>query len=162
MKDENQLPDNNYSNVNWYVLRYADVLLLYAEALNEQYGKPTSEAYEAINQVRRRGFGLDVTLPSAEADLPADMDYADFQQAVRDERGYELCHEGHRRQDLVRWGIYYETVQATYKKLMDWHETAPEYYIGALYTFKNKNELLPIPQREMDLCEQFEQNEGWK
>ena len=162
VKDENQLPDNNYSNVNWYVLRYADVLLLYAEALNEQFGKPTSEAYEAINQVRRRGFGLDVTLPSAEADLPADMTYVNFQQAIKDERSYELCHEGHRRQDLIRWGEYYETVQATYKKMMDWHENATEYYLGAEYTFKNKNELLPIPQREMDLCEQFEQNQGWK
>jgi hypothetical protein len=45
---------------------------------------------------------------------------------------------------------------------MEWHENATEYYLGAEYTFKNKNELLPIPQREMDLCEQFEQNEGWK
>lgn len=163
VKDENQLPDNNYSNVNWYVLRYADVLLLYAEALNEHYGKPTSEAYEAINQVRRRGFGVeDITIPSAEADLPAGLSYEQFQQAVRDERSYELCYEGHRRQDLVRWGIYYETVQETYRKLMDWHETGPDYYIGALYTFKNKNELLPIPQREMDLCEQFDQNVGWK
>ena len=162
VKDENQLPDNNCSNVNWYVLRYADVLLLYAEALNEWKGAPTSEAYEAVNQVRRRGFGEDLTIPSAVADLPVEMDYASFQQAVRTERSHELCHEGHRRQDLVRWGIYYETVQATYKKLMDWHESAPEYYIGADYTKKNKNELLPIPQREMDLCEQFEQNQGWK
>lgn len=162
VKDENQLPDNNYSNVNWYVLRYADVLLLYAEALNEHYNGPTSEAYEAVNQVRRRAFGLDATTLSAEADLPAGMSYEDFREAVRTERSYELCHEGHRRQDLIRWGIYYETVQQTYVKLMDWHETAPEYYIGVHYTYKNKNELLPIPQREMDLCDQFKQNQGWK
>lgn len=162
VKDENQLPDNNYSNANWYVLRYADVLLLYAEALNEQYGKPTSEAYEAVNMVRRRAYGLDATTLSAEADLPAGLTYEQFRDAIRTERSHELCYEGHRRQDLVRWGIYYETVQETYRKLMDWHETGPDYYIGVHYTYKKKNELLPIPQREMDLCEQFVQNDGWK
>ena len=162
VKDENQLADNNYSNVNWYLLRYADVLLLYAEALNEVNQGPTAEAYEAINMVRRRGFGFDYTAPSANADLPAGMSYDEFRQAIIDERSYELAFEGHRRQDLVRWGIYYETVQQTYKDYMDWHEMGPDYYIGAQYTFKNKNELLPIPQREMDLCNQFVQNEGWK
>lgn len=162
VKDENQLADNNYSNVNWYLLRYADVLLLYAEALNEVNQGPTAEAYEAVNMIRRRGFGFDQTSQSASADLPAGMSYEEFRQAIMDERSYELAFEGHRRQDLVRWGIYYETVQQTYRDYMEWHEMGPDYYVGAQYTFKNKNELLPIPQREMDLCEQFVQNQGWK
>ena len=117
---------------------------------------------EAVNMIRRRGFGFDQTSQSASADLPAGMSYEEFRQAIMDERSYELAFEGHRRQDLVRWGIYYETVQQTYKDYMEWHEMGPDYYIGAQYTFKNKNELLPIPQREMDLCEQFVQNQGWK
>lgn len=162
VKDENQLADNNYSNVNWYLLRYADVLLLYAEALNEVNQGPTAEAYEAVNMIRRRGFGFDHSTPSETADLPAGLSYEDFHKAIMAERSYELAFEGHRRQDLVRWGVYYETVQQTYKDQMEWHELGPDYYIGAQYTFKGKNELLPIPQREMDLCPQFVQNPGWK
>lgn len=162
VNDENQLADNNYSNVNWYLLRYADILLLYAEALNEVNNGPTAEAYEAVNMVRRRGFGFDYNSPSLNADLPNDLTYETFRKAIMDERSYELAYEGHRRQDLVRWGIYYETVQETYRQYMDWHEMGPDYYMGAAYTFKNKNELLPIPQREMDLCPQYKQNDGWK
>ncbi len=160
VSDENQVQDNNYSNVNWYLLRYADVLLLYAEALNEVNAGPTSDAYDAVNQVRRRAFGLSTSRPSYVADLTG-LDYEEFRQAVRDERGRELAYEGQRRQDLVRWGIYYEAVQQTWEDYMAWDETGADYYIAGQYTQKNKNELLPIPQREVDLCG-YTQNEGWK
>ena len=161
VKDENQIYDQNLTNVNWYVLRYADVLLLYAEALNERDGAPSAEAFNAVNMVRRRGFGLDIYTESATADLPATLGYEDFRKAIQDERAYELAFEGHRRQDLVRWGIYYDTVQNTYTDMGIWHPEAPASYIGALYTKKGKHELLPIPQREKDLCTKFEQNPGW-
>lgn len=160
VKDENQVQDNNLSNVNWYILRYSDVLLLYAEALNEANNGPTSEAYDAINQVRRRAYGFSTSRPSYVADLTG-LDYEAFRQAVRDERGRELAYEGQRRQDLVRWGIYYESVKQTELDYMLWDETGAEYYIAGQYTQKNKNELLPIPQREVDLCG-YKQNEGWK
>ncbi len=160
--DDNNLVDNNYTNINWYVLRYADVLLLYAEALNEVNNGPTSEAYEAVNMVRRRAYGLNITTPSDVADLEDGLSYENFRQAVRDERSWELAFEGHRRQDLIRWGIYYETVSHTYQHLADWSSTAPSYYLAGIYTTKNKHELLPIPQREMDLCKKFKQNPGWK
>ena len=64
--------------MNWYVLRYADVLLLYAEALNEWKHGPTTEAYDAINKVRRRGFGNpdDTSI----CDLPAGLDEAAFRE----------------------------------------------------------------------------------
>ena len=62
-----QLKDANYSNVNWYLLRYSDVLLLYAEALNEWHKAPSTDAYAAINIVRRRGYGL----PTGTASAPA-------------------------------------------------------------------------------------------
>ena len=158
--DANQIADNNYSNVNWYVLRYADVLLLYAEALNEANGGPTSDAYRAINQVRRRGYGADVDHYSAGADLDRGMDQERFRQAVRDERSYELAFEGHRRQDLVRWGIYAKAIKETYESLMDWHEQAPNYFMGASFTIEGKNELLPIPQHDVDLSG-FKQNPKW-
>jgi len=160
VNDANYLIDGNLSNINWYILRYADVLLLYAEALNEWKQGPTDEAYTAINMVRRRGFGLPVDTESSIADL-SELSYNDFKQAVRDERAYELAFEGHRRLDLVRWGIYYESIQQTAQELDNWYSKGSQYYICKDYTFKNKNELLPIPQREMDLCTQFNQNPGW-
>lgn len=156
-ESSNSLINNDKSNVNWYVLRYADVLLIYAEALNEANNGPTPEAYEAVNKVRRRAYGHPSS--TAECDLPAGLDYEGFKQAIRDERAYELAFEGHRRMDLVRWGIYYETIQNTYYDLLSWWPEAS--YVVQQYTQKNKHELLPIPQREMDLCTQFKQNPGW-
>lgn len=158
--DANNLANTDFSNVNWYVLRYADVLLLYAEAVNEANNGPTAEAYEAVNMVRRRGYGMDVSAPSS-ADLPDGLSYDEFRNAVRNERAHELAFEGHRRQDLIRWGIYYETIIKTYMDYAGWHSDAPDTYLAGLYTIKGKNELLPIPQRELDLCSQFKQNPGW-
>lgn len=151
--------DANKSNVNWYILRYADVLLLYAEALNEWQKGPTADAYAAINMVRRRAYGYPVNQASS-ADIATGMNYEEFRQAVHDERSYELAFEGHRRQDLIRWGEFYGTIQSTYSSLSSWHESAPEYYKCQEYTRENKNELLPIPQREIDLTN-FRQNQGW-
>jgi hypothetical protein len=158
--DENYQVDNNYTNINWYVLRYSDVLLLYAEALNEVNDGPTAEAYEAVNMVRRRGFGQDITTASEDADLDAGLSYEEFQKAIRDERAWELAGEGHRRQDLIRWGIYYDTVMETYQNLGSWYPTASNYFLGGEYTIKGKHELLPIPQREVDLCG-YKQNPNW-
>lgn len=157
-----QLKDANYSNVNWYLLRYSDVLLLYAEALNEWHKGPTTDAYSAVNIVRRRACGLPVGTASSVSDLSTGLSYEQFQQAVRDERAYELAFEGHRRQDLVRWGIYYETIMETAGKCADWHEQMPSLYIIADYTVKGRHEVLPIPQRDLDMMPQCRQNEGWK
>jgi len=109
----NSLINNDKSNVNWYILRYADVLLLYAEALNEWKHGPTTDAYTAINMVRRRGYGLPVEAAIKLADIPAGLGEGAFQEAVHKERAFELAFEGHRRLDHVRWGVYYETVNAT-------------------------------------------------
>ena len=157
---ENHLSDANYTNTNWYLLRYSDVLLLYAEAINELNKAPNDDAYAALNMVRRRGFGLDVNTPSDEADVQAGLDYETFSKALRDERGWEMVGEGHRRQDLIRWGIYYETVIDTYLEYNSWYSSGYKYYLGGQYTKKNKHELLPIPQREVDLCG-YKQNPGW-
>lgn len=172
--------NDDKSNVNWYFLRYADVLLLYAEALNEWKGGPTPNAYEAVNMVRARGYGYP---SSTKYKIAEGMDQEQFREAVRLERAYELSFEGHRRTDLVRWGIYYKAIQDT-KDILDkwWLEARnslgdkkdeldesgnykiskePNYTVYR-YTQKDKHELLPIPQRDMDLCRQFVQNPGWK
>ncbi|MDR0940142.1 MAG: RagB/SusD family nutrient uptake outer membrane protein [Mediterranea sp.] len=156
-----KLINNDKSNVNWYVLRYADVLLLYAEALNEWHQRPTDEAYAAVNAVRRRGFGNPAN--TSACDLPAGLDTEAFRQAVRKERAYELAFEGHRRHDLIRWGVYYETIQQTKQALASWWTTDSSdfNYVVARFTVKGKHELFPIPQRELDLCKQFRQNPNW-
>ena len=160
VKDANYLVDQNLSNVNWYVLRYADVMLLYAEALNEINQGPNATAYEMVNMVRRRGFGLSLH-QTGKADLASGMGYEEFKQAIRDERGYELAFEGHRRQDLIRWGIYYETVMQTAQEMENFVDGGSSVYIASRYTQKGKHELLPIPQREMQLMPKYKQNPGW-
>lgn len=160
----NALINNDLSNVNWYVLRYADVLLLYAEAVNEWKQGPTAEAYTAVNMVRRRGHGLPVESNSAMADIPAGLDVDGFRTAIQKERSFELAFEGHRKMDLIRWGVYYETVRQTALNLGSWWlgANAPNYAVARPgYTTKGKHELYPIPQRDMDLMTKFDQNPNW-
>lgn len=156
VKEANNIINDDKSNVNWYILRYSDVLLLYAEALNEWKGGPTTDAYAAINKVRERGYagkgGYEIS----------GLDQESFRKAIRQERAFELAFEGHRKLDLIRWGIYYETIQETDAKLNSWWESTGLYnYVVAKHTVKGKHELLPIPQRELDLCRQFKQNPNW-
>ncbi len=161
----NALINNDKSNVNWYLLRYADVLLLYAESVNEWKKSPTAEAYMAVNMVRRRGYGKQIAAADNTVDLPEGLSYEAFRKAIHKERAYELAFEGHRRLDLVRWGNYYETVKATAIALGQWwtSDGAPNYAAANPgYTTKGKHELYPIPQRDMDLCKKFTQNQGWE
>jgi hypothetical protein len=85
---------SNDSGADWYVIRYADVLLNYAEALNEANKAPNADAYAAINLVRKRA-GL--------ADL-AGLNYETFKTAVYNEERLESPFEGHRWFDLLRTG----------------------------------------------------------
>jgi starch-binding outer membrane protein, SusD/RagB family len=90
------------STANFPILRYADVLLIYAEAANMAEGGPSPAAYDAINKVRRRAFNVDLNTPSAVADLPAGLSQTQFDAAVIDERNHELCFEFDRWYDIVR------------------------------------------------------------
>jgi hypothetical protein len=90
------------STANFPIIRYADVLLIYAEAANMAAGAPTPEAYDAVNQVRRRAFNVSLTTPSAIADLPAGLSKTAFDDAVIEERNRELCFEYDRWFDIVR------------------------------------------------------------
>ncbi|AQG77990.1 RagB/SusD family nutrient uptake outer membrane protein [Spirosoma montaniterrae] len=86
------------SDMNFPVLRFADVLLMYAEALNETNSGPNAVAYDAINRVRRRAHGV----TTSAFDIPAGLNKAAFALAVENERRLELAFEGHRWPDLVR------------------------------------------------------------
>lgn len=84
------------------LIRYADVLLMYAEAANMAEGGPSGEALEALNKVRRRAMGLDINTPDALVDFPAGASQSDFDEAVIAERNWELAFEMNRWFDLVR------------------------------------------------------------
>lgn len=112
-----------------------------------------------INKVRERAYG------NNKYNLK-NLSYEDFRKAIQDERAYELAFEGHRRMDLVRWDIYYKTVKETSNAITEWFfddnmAKNKAYNTAGRYTVFGKHELYPIPQRDMDLCEQFVQNPKW-
>ena len=120
-------------SINFPIIRYADILLSLAEAINEQ-GAPTPEAYELINQVRRRAFGKPITTPDASVDLSG-LTQATFRAAIQEERKKEFVQEGQRWFDLVRWG----TLVTEVKK------------VTAKNSVSERNNLYPIPQSERNI-----------
>jgi len=106
-----------YFGLKWQLMRYSDVLLMFAEAENELNG-PTAAAYDAVNKVRRRGFGRSIDAPS-DIDLPAGLNKATFFDAVVKERSFELGGEGIRKYDLVRWNLLGTKILATRAALAD-------------------------------------------
>lgn len=93
-----------YFGVNWPMIRFSDVLLMYAEADNEISNGPTAAAYDAINKVRRRGYGKPIATPDVTVDL-AGLTKATFFDALVKERALELGGEGIRKYDLIRWNL---------------------------------------------------------
>lgn len=89
------------SDNNWIVLRYADVLLMYAEALNELGFVADGPAFEYLNQIRTRA-GLPVKSFTNENPALQITTQTDFRLAIEQERRVELAFEGHRWFDLVR------------------------------------------------------------
>ncbi len=100
-------------DINWPLLRYSDVLLMYAEALNEIHHGATPEAVNAVKEVRMRAFRNDAakvgTIPTG---------YAAFKDFLIEERKLELSNEGLRRTDLARWGILVDYLTAEKEKLV--------------------------------------------
>jgi hypothetical protein len=107
-----------YFGLKWQIIRYADVLLMYAEAENELNG-PTVAAYNAVNQVRRRGYGKSISAPDATIDLPAGLSKSTFFNAIVKERSLELGGEGVRKYDLIRWNLLASTITATKQTLLN-------------------------------------------
>ena len=101
-----------YFSLKWQILRYSDVLLMYAEAENELNG-PDASAYNAINMVRRRGFGKPIGTPDASVDIPAGLSKPDFFKAIVRERALELGGEGIRKYDLIRWNLLATAINET-------------------------------------------------
>lgn len=160
---------SSYNATNMPLLRLADVYLMKAEALNEM-DKPAAEVCEAINPVRRRAFKIPTNQANATCDVPVTLNKEQLRQEIRAERMRELCFEGIRKWDQVRWGTYY-------KDLVDIGVAASDPLTGipSTGTFGNqrarlltacsavspKHFLLPIPTIEMQLNTKLTQNPGW-
>ena len=131
------------SPINFKVIRFADVLLMYAEALNE-LGR-TSEAYEPINRVRRR-----VNLPPLEEVAP-NLTQEEMRERIAHERILELGLEGTRWHFLQRHNM----LSNAYLPNLIEHDNEFRFFVPG------KSELLPIPQSEVDLNPNVNQNPGW-
>ncbi|MDR3137720.1 MAG: RagB/SusD family nutrient uptake outer membrane protein [Tannerellaceae bacterium] len=98
-------------NIDRTVLRYAEVFLLRAEALNEAHHAPALTATADLNTVRRRAF-IRTSDPTA-YDVPDGLSYEDFKSRIQQERTFELTYEQNRRLDLVRWRILVKSLKAS-------------------------------------------------
>jgi len=128
---------------NWRLIRYADVLLMAAEAANE-LGK-TDDAEALLNQVRDRAM----------VDQKTGMDAAGMRQAIIDERVLELTGESHRFFDLVRWGLADDYMGAT-----SLHGDHPKSLSGGVFQ-EGKHEYIWIPASEITANSNLVQNPGY-
>lgn len=134
------------NSITWY--RYADVLMIYAEAAGRLNNGPTPEAMEALNKVHRRAYGyVPATASPVDYNL-TDYNLATFLNLVLQERGYEFDLEGKRWSDLKRMGKAEEIILAIKGK-----------------TVTQKNYLWPIPVNEFNFNEALDpikdQNPGY-
>ena len=140
--------------LNATVLRYAEVLLVKAEAINERDKSPNQEAYDAINKVRRRAYKTGeyadgtATVTSEEIELK-NLDYKGFRKALRRERLFELTYEQVRWFDLKRWHVLLKTVKRVQSQREKQENVKPQHY------------RFPIPQSQRDLNGKLTQNWGY-
>lgn len=120
----NVLTQNQWNGGKWQLIRYSDVLLMFAEAENELNG-PTQLAYDAVNMVRRRGFAKPITTADPSVDLSG-LTKDDFFKAITKERSLEFGGEGLRKYDLIRWNMLNTRINETKAELQKMaNKTAP-------------------------------------
>jgi starch-binding outer membrane protein, SusD/RagB family len=159
--DKGSLQDNSswtpgYSALNFTIIRYADVLLMAAEAEVEVGSLEKARSY--VNLIRARAANPAGFVTTADGKPAAKYVVATYdspwtdktlaQTAVRFERKLELSGEGHRFFDLVRWGVAEKDINA----YLAYESTKLDGALGSGAKFTaNKNEVLPVPQGQIDL-----------
>lgn len=112
------------TGINWPMLRYSDVLLMYAEAENELNG-PSMAAQEALKRVRQRAFPENVWGEKVDAYVARVASGKDsFFEAIVDERAWEFGGEMIRKYELIRWNIYSDKVKETVETLKQMADAA--------------------------------------
>ncbi|MDB5246606.1 MAG: hypothetical protein JWQ40_1000 [Segetibacter sp.] len=131
--------------VNFPLIRYSDVLLAYAEALNEANG-PSQAAYNAINTVRRRARAVGTPMAQPETVYPdlSNLSKDQFRDAILTEYANEFVGEGHFRYDLLRHDRLITTVKAL-----------------GITAAADKHKLFPIPGIQMSRNKSLVQNPGY-
>lgn len=158
-----------YATMNYTIIRFADVLLMAAEAEIEAPGGSLATALDYVNQVRRRAANSEYWVKEYDSDDNAanyviseytSFPNADFaRDAVRFERKLELGEEGHRFFDLVRWGVAAEELNA----YLAYESTKLVTKFGGASFTTGKNEYYPIPQAQIDITgsDVLSQNPGY-
>ena len=155
-----------YALMNYTIIRFADVLLMAAEA--EVEAGSLDKALEYVNQVRGRAANSDYWVKNADGTNAANYEIALYDafpskeyatRAIRLERKLELSGEGHRFFDLVRWGVAAEELNAYLQYESQFLTTK---FGGAKFT-AGKNEYYPIPQAQIDIqgSDILSQNPGY-
>ncbi len=149
-----------YTTINFPILRYADVLLMYAEAYNEYIGSPTQDVYQYVVEIRNRA-GISTKPFSEYASQEA------FREFVHNERGRELVFEALRKYDLIRWGTFVSDIRNAYTQgplSEEWPSGNNTATLSAQTIGQNVQErhiLLPIPSIELGVNTSLKQNKYW-
>jgi hypothetical protein len=145
----------------WQEIRYAEVLLNYAEAQNEALSAPDQSVYDAVELIRQRA-GLDPY------QLPEGLNKDQMREKIRHERYIELAFEGKRYWDLRRWKTAVQVLDG--KQFHGMYITKNDdgsftYDVGLILedpnVFQEKMYFMPIPARELEKNPNLEQNPGW-
>lgn len=155
---ENQMSAKNlYTTINFPILRYSDILLMYAEAINEYAGAPDDIAKEAVKAVRTRAG-----VQTNESQL---NDPQLFRELVRNERGRELAFEGLRKYDLIRWGIFETRMHQAGTNVPNdnkfRNKTITDYAATTYANVSERHIYLPIPTKELAVNHALTQNPLW-
>lgn len=161
---DSTISSNSSANTNraWPLIRYAEILLNYAEAINET-GQP-SLAYPKLILLRQRA-GIDAGVDGLYG-LKANMTQDEMRTVIRNERRIELAYEDHRWHDIRRWKIAM-TVSNQYNKVMKITKNSSGTYTYERlesirrHNFRPEMHLLPIPDGEVRKMPSMLQNPGW-
>jgi len=148
---------NQYLGIDFPILRYADILLMYAETQNKIYGHPTDAAKDALKAVRRRAFPQDKWAEKVDDYVnTVAVDSSTFFNAIVDERAWEFGGEGIRKYDLIRWnmlGSKIQKMQNNLKNLLSgFYTNVPDYLFwkydpsdpsGEIIIILNKSSTIP-------------------
>jgi hypothetical protein len=189
--DDSWLDNGLKVEQDYIIMRYADVLLIYAEAMIEQ-NKIDDTVLNAINQVRARAYGVNVSQTDSYPAVKTGTQ-VELRKAVRMERRMEFAMENQRLQDLMRWKLASKALNGSnYVMLLDpakllnnivnkglwfWGMTPqidedglPDFSAlfsaglcdtGAKRIFPDREYLWPIPTHDMELCPNLTNNTGY-
>ena len=151
----NETTIRRHSGIDIPVIRWADVLLLYAEALNESSG-PSTAVFDALDQIRTRA-----KMPK----VARTGDQAAVRQLIRDERVYELAGEGHLYGDWQRWFAHndadFDYESLTNQSILGYDGVPLALTQVSVRNFTRRNWRYAVPQAEIDVNPALVQSEGW-